>query len=76
MPLELLLERVQPFVELLRFGVQPDEFGHQRRQSFVAQRGCIIVRDQSTTASAGAIKLLCTLRTQARPILLVHSSTD
>jgi hypothetical protein len=45
-PLELLLNRVQPFVELLRCGVQPDEFGHQRRQSFVAQRCCIIVGDR------------------------------
>jgi hypothetical protein len=36
MPLELLLDCVQPVIELLRFGVELDEFGHQRRQGFVA----------------------------------------
>ena len=36
MPFELLLDGLQPVIELLRFGVKLDEFGHQRRQGFVA----------------------------------------
>src|SRR6266487_5196597 len=98
MPLELLPDLFEPVIELLRLGVQPDEFGHQRRQGFVAQ-GCravlgdrcgqtlhaaeraiaqhgLVLWDQSTTASAGAIKLLRTLRTQARAMLREHSRTD
>jgi hypothetical protein len=45
MPLELLFDSVQPVVELLRFGVQSDKFGHECRQSFVAQGCCVIVGD-------------------------------
>src|SRR5438132_5908884 len=97
MPLELLLDLFEPVIELLRLGVQPDEFGHQRRQGFVAQ-GCrailgdrcdqalhaaeraiaqhsLILWDQSTTASAGAIKLCCTLWAQASAILCIDSDT-
>src|SRR5262249_4880483 len=36
----------------------------------------LVLGDQSTTARAGAIKLLRTLRTQACTILRVHSSTN
>src|SRR5262245_50189002 len=42
MPLELLFDRVQPIVEVLRFGVQLNKFGHQRRQGFVTQ-GCFVI---------------------------------
>jgi hypothetical protein len=85
MPLELLLDCLQPVIELLRFGVELDEFGHECGQCFVTQSGGVILgdwcgetsdaaeraiaynrlvlRDQSATASTGAIKLLRTLRT-------------
>src|SRR5437879_10206814 len=98
MPLELLLDRVEPVVEVLHLSVQPDELGHQCCQRFFTQ-GCgallgdrccqaldaaeragahhsLVLWYQSTTASAGAIKLLRTLRTQARAILCMHSGTD
>ena len=97
MPLQLLLDCVQPVVEVLRFGMQPNEFGHQRRQRFFTQ-GCgaflgdrcaqtlpaveraitqdgLILGNQSTTASAGAIKLRRTLRTQTRATLRVQGGT-
>ena len=49
MLLELLLDRVQPVVELLRLGVQPDEFGHQRGDVGVAQG---VLRHASETGAA------------------------
>ena len=50
MLLELLFDRVQPVVELLRLGVQPDEFGDQRGHVGVAQGGCGSLGDRSGQA--------------------------
>ena len=50
MLLELLLDRLQPVVELLGLRVQPDKFGDQRGDLGVAQGGCGGVSDRSGQA--------------------------